>query len=50
MVFLDVDGYWTSGLQVRTVLERLLDDAQEPNLHWVTTAHDAVAALLAGRS
>ena len=45
MVFLDVDGYWTSGLQVRTVLERLLDDAQEPNLHWVTTAHDAVAAL-----
>jgi predicted Rossmann-fold nucleotide-binding protein len=49
MVFLDVDEYWTVEFNVRTVLERLLDEAQETNLHWVATADAAVAALVAGR-
>jgi predicted Rossmann-fold nucleotide-binding protein len=48
MVFLDVDEYWTVEFNVRTVLERLLDDQQETNLHWVTDAAGAVAALGAG--
>jgi predicted Rossmann-fold nucleotide-binding protein len=45
MVFLDLDEFWTVEFNVRTVLERLLDDTQETNLHWVTTADAAVAAL-----
>ncbi len=45
MVFLDVDGYWTRSFPIRAVLERLLTDEQEANLHWVTTVDDAVAAL-----
>ena len=49
MVFLDVDEYWTVEFNVRTVLERLLDDAQETNLHWVATADAAVAALVPSR-
>lgn len=50
MVFLDVDRYWTAGLAVQTVLEELLDDDQATNLHWVTTADQAVAALLASQA
>jgi predicted Rossmann-fold nucleotide-binding protein len=49
MVFLDLDEFWTVEFNVRTVLERLLDDTQESNLHWVTSA-EAAAAVLVGRS
>lgn len=45
MVFLDVDGHWSRDYPIRAVLERLLSDEQEANLHWVTTVDDAVAAL-----
>jgi len=45
MVFLDVDGHWSREYPIRAVLERLLTDEQEANLHWVTTVDDAVAAL-----
>src|SRR5690606_40234258 len=45
MVFLDVDEYWTVEFNVRTVLERLLNDDQERNLHWVDTVEEAVAAI-----
>ena len=49
MVFLDVDGYWTSGLRSGPCSSGC-STTLRANLHWVTTAHDAVAALLAGRS
>jgi predicted Rossmann-fold nucleotide-binding protein len=45
MVFLDVDGHWSRDYPIRAVLERLLTEEQEANLHWVTTVDDAVAAL-----
>jgi hypothetical protein len=50
MVFLDVGGYWTAELDVRSVLDRLFDADQRANLHWVTTADAALDALVAGAS
>jgi predicted Rossmann-fold nucleotide-binding protein len=47
MVFLDVDGYWTSRFKVRAVLSELFDEDQRQNLHWATSVDEAVAALLA---
>ncbi len=45
MVFLDIDGYWSTDYQVRAVLERLFTDDQELNLSWVTTPDEAVDVL-----
>ncbi len=45
MVFLDLDEHWSVHFGVRQVLERLFDDAEERQLHWVDTVADAVPAL-----
>jgi predicted Rossmann-fold nucleotide-binding protein len=47
MVFLDIDGYWTSRFKVRTVLRELFDADQREQLHWVTSVDEAVDALVA---
>jgi predicted Rossmann-fold nucleotide-binding protein len=45
MVFLDLDEHWSVHFGVRQVLERLFDDTEERQLHWVDNVADAVAAL-----
>jgi predicted Rossmann-fold nucleotide-binding protein len=46
MVFLDVAEYWTVHRPVRLLLEGLFDDEQERLLHFVTSASDAVQAVM----
>ena len=46
MVFLDLDEFWSVRRPVRLLLEGLFDEAQEQLLHFVTSADDAVGAIL----
>jgi predicted Rossmann-fold nucleotide-binding protein len=46
MVFLDIDGYWTSTYPVIPVLQRLFGDRYDAVVSVVTTAEAAVAAIV----
>ena len=46
MVFVDLDGFWTEDFGVKRVLDRLFDDGQEAMVRYVTTAEEAVAAIV----
>lgn len=47
MVFLDLDEFWSVRRPVRLLLEGLFDESQESLLHFVTSAGDAVRAIVA---